>query len=57
MRKVRKLTCSIDDELHENLLAIFPEFKFEDNLRVLDEDKMKSREGKERWSSFIMPVS
>ncbi|OCF32521.1 cytoplasmic protein [Kwoniella heveanensis CBS 569] len=45
----------IDEELYENLLEIFPEFKFEDNLKHLDEDAMKSREGKERWRKFIMP--
>lgn len=33
----------------------FPEFKDTENLRVLDEDKMKSRDGKERWRAFIMP--
>jgi len=32
----------------------FPEFKFEEPLRVLDEDAMKSPEGKARWRKFIM---
>ncbi|WVR04694.1 hypothetical protein IAU60_001705 [Kwoniella sp. DSM 27419] len=45
----------IDDELYEVLLDIFPEFKFEDNLRNLDEDAMKSVQGKDRWRKFIMP--
>ncbi|ORY23987.1 putative polysaccharide biosynthesis protein [Naematelia encephala] len=49
-----KLT-PLDDELHSHLLEIFPEFKFEDALRNLDEDDMKSARGKERWRSFIMP--
>lgn len=39
------------------LLDIFPEFKFDDNLRNIDEDAMKSASGKERWRKFIMPVS
>lgn len=47
---------SIDDELHTNLLDEFPEFKFEENLRELNEDDMKSVKGKERWRRFIMPV-
>ncbi|OXG12735.1 cytoplasmic protein [Cryptococcus neoformans var. grubii Br795] len=45
----------IDDELHTNLLDEFPEFKFEENLRELNEDDMKSVKGKERWRRFIMP--
>jgi hypothetical protein len=47
----------IDDEIHERFLELFPEYKFEEALRVLDEDKMKSAGGKEKWRSFIMPVS
>lgn len=47
---------SIDDELYTNLLDEFPEFKFEENLRELNEDEMKSVKGKERWRKFIMPV-
>jgi hypothetical protein len=54
----RELTIdSIDDELHEHLLSIFPELKFEESLRILDEAEMKSANGKEKWRSFIMPVS
>ncbi|WWC59561.1 uncharacterized protein I303_102117 [Kwoniella dejecticola CBS 10117] len=45
----------IDEELYTNMLDIFPELKFEDNLRELDEDAMKSPSGKERWRKFIMP--
>ncbi|WVQ83138.1 hypothetical protein IAT38_005276 [Cryptococcus sp. DSM 104549] len=45
----------IDDELHMNLLDEFPELKFEENLRNLNEDEMKSAKGKERWRKFIMP--
>ena len=39
------------------MLELFPEFKFEENLRNLDEEAMKSASGKERWRKFIMPVS
>ncbi|WVN89381.1 uncharacterized protein L203_104604 [Cryptococcus depauperatus CBS 7841] len=45
----------IDDELYTNFLDEFPEFKFEDNLRSLNEDEMKSAKGKERWRRFLMP--
>ncbi|ODO08678.1 cytoplasmic protein [Cryptococcus wingfieldii CBS 7118] len=45
----------IDEEIYEDLLEVFPEFKFEENLRTLNEDEMKSRQGKERWRKFIMP--
>ncbi|KAL7420063.1 hypothetical protein Q5752_005028 [Cryptotrichosporon argae] len=48
-----KLT-QMDDEIHAHLLEEFPEFKFDDALRDLDEDKMKSKDGKERWRKFIM---
>ena len=47
----------MDDELHEVLLELFPEFKFEENLKVIDENAMKSASGKDRWRKFIMPVS
>ncbi len=47
---------SIDDEIYDHLLDTFPEFKFDDALRNLDEDAMKSGNGKGRWRSLIMPV-
>jgi hypothetical protein len=47
----------IDDEIHEHLLTEFPELKFDDALRVLNEEEMKSAKGKERWRNFIMTVS
>ncbi|GFZ47844.1 Protein PBDC1 homolog [Saitozyma sp. JCM 24511] len=49
-----KLT-PIDDEIHAHFLDIFPEFKFDEAIRDLDESQMKSVKGKERWRSFIMP--
>ena len=37
-------------------MEIFPEFQ-NGGLKLIDEDAMKSREGKEKWRKFIMPVS
>ncbi|KAK7042511.1 Duf757 domain-containing protein [Favolaschia claudopus] len=49
-----KLT-KIDDEIHEDTLKTFPELAENDyaKLITLDEDWMKSAEGKERWRAFI----
>lgn len=54
---INVLMTRIDDEVHADLLDKFPEFKFDDALRNLDEEWMKTREGKTRWREFIMPVS
>lgn len=51
-----KLTNRMDDEIVNDLFERFPEFKFDDALRNLDEDQMKSKAGKEKWRNFIMPV-
>jgi hypothetical protein len=51
------LTFRMDDEIVNDLFEKFPEFKFDDALRNLDEDWMKSKAGKEKWRAFIMPVS
>ncbi|TXT13054.1 hypothetical protein VHUM_01455 [Vanrija humicola] len=50
--KTIKLT-SIDDEIHAHLLDKFPEFKDHANLRVVDENWLKSKEGKERWREWL----
>ncbi|KAK0205544.1 DUF757-domain-containing protein [Desarmillaria ectypa] len=44
-----------DDEIFEHALKAFPEMTSEpyDKLTKLDEDWMKSKEGKERWRVFI----
>jgi hypothetical protein len=47
----------MDDEIVADLFEKFPELKFEDALRNLDEDQMKSKAGKEKWRNFILPVS
>jgi hypothetical protein len=57
MEKREKLTSRMDDEIVNDLFEKFPEFKFDDALRNLDEDWMKSKAGKEKWRAFIMPVS
>ncbi len=41
----------LDDDIYEHLLKDFPEF---DAAETIDEDQMKSKEGKERWRSFMM---
>ncbi|KAK3305648.1 polysaccharide biosynthesis-domain-containing protein [Chaetomium strumarium] len=41
----------LDDEIYEHLKRDFPEF---DPAETIDEDKMKSKEGKERWRTFMM---
>ncbi|KAL8637347.1 MAG: hypothetical protein Q9228_005374 [Teloschistes exilis] len=41
----------MDDEIYEHFKTDFPEF---DPTETIDEDKMKSKEGKERWRNFMM---
>lgn len=45
-----KLT-RIDDEIYEHFQKDFPDM---DVSQTIDEDKMKGKEGKERWRKFIM---
>ena len=44
-----------DDEIFEHVMRDFPEFAAAPHagLVTLDEDWMKSKEGKERWRTFI----
>jgi hypothetical protein len=56
-KRGQKLISRMDDEIVNDLFEKFPEFKFDDALRNLDEDWMKSKAGKEKWRAFIMPVS
>ena len=46
----------LDDEIFDDLIKTFPEFAEppHDKLVKLDEDWMKSAEGKERWRKFMM---
>ncbi|OAA58371.1 putative protein family UPF0368 [Niveomyces insectorum RCEF 264] len=41
----------IDDDIYAHLQKDFPDF---DPAETIDEDKMKSKEGKERWRAFMM---
>jgi hypothetical protein len=41
----------MDDEIYEHFRKEFPEF---DPTETIDEDKMKSKEGKERWRNFML---
>ncbi|KAH0559325.1 hypothetical protein GP486_004164 [Trichoglossum hirsutum] len=41
----------MDDDIYEHLKTEFPEF---DPTETIDEDKMKSKSGKERWRKFMM---
>lgn len=39
-----------DDEIYNHFKQDFPDF---DPRETIDEDKMKSKEGKERWRQFV----
>ncbi len=51
MRGSKLRLTKIDDEIYEHFKNDFPEF---DPAATIDEDKMKSKEGKERWRNFMM---
>ncbi|KAF3762069.1 hypothetical protein M406DRAFT_53381 [Cryphonectria parasitica EP155] len=54
LEKVKASTLrltKIDNDIYEHLLKDFPEF---DPAEPLNEDKMKSPEGKKRWRDFMM---
>ncbi|KAL1989182.1 hypothetical protein VTN96DRAFT_3729 [Rasamsonia emersonii] len=40
----------MDDEIYEHFKKEFPDF---DPSETIDEDKMKSKEGKEKWRNFM----
>lgn len=40
----------MDDEIYEHFKTDFPEF---DPTKTIDEDQMKSKEGKEKWRNFM----
>lgn len=40
----------MDDEIYENFKKEFPDFDLE---ATINEDEMKSKEGKEKWRNFI----
>jgi hypothetical protein len=41
----------MDDDIYDHLKKDFPEF---DPAETIDESAMKSKDGKERWRSFMM---
>ena len=41
----------LDDDIYAHFKKDFPDF---DPKETIDEDKMKSKEGKERWRNFMM---
>lgn len=41
----------MDDEIYEHFKQEFPDF---DPKETIDGDKMKSKEGKEKWRNFMM---
>lgn len=45
-----KLT-KMDDEIYDHLMKDIPDF---DPAETIDEDKMKSKAGKEKWRNFMM---
>ncbi|GME87870.1 hypothetical protein B5S28_g1294 [[Candida] boidinii] len=47
-----KLT-KYDDLIYEKFIQHFPEYKNPENVRVLVEDDMKTKDAKERWREFI----
>jgi hypothetical protein len=50
-RKGSELTLTkIDDEIHEHFWREFPDY---DIVANVDEDQMKSKEGKEKWRKFM----
>lgn len=51
MRGSKLRLTKMDDEIYEHFQKEFPEF---DPKETIDEDKMKSKEGKERWRNFMM---
>ena len=52
MRGSKLRLTKMDDEIYEDLMKHFPDF---DPQETIDEDKMKSKEGKEKWRDFMMP--
>ncbi len=51
MRGSRLRLTKMDDGIYEHFKKEFPEF---DPKETINEDKMKSKEGKERWRNFMM---
>lgn len=50
MRGSQLRLTKLDDEIHEHFKKEFPNF---DPAATINEDEMKSKEGKERWRNFV----
>lgn len=50
MRGCKLRLTRMDDDILQHLHNTFPDF---DPAETIDEDKMKSKEGKERWRNFV----
>ena len=50
MRGSQLRLTRFDDEIYEHFKSTFPDF---DPAATIDEDQMKSKEGKEQWRNFI----
>lgn len=46
--------CRLDNEIYDDFIKSFPEYANEDWDGVVDEDEMKSADGKRRWREFMM---
>ncbi|CCJ30021.1 unnamed protein product [Pneumocystis jirovecii] len=44
----------IDDEIYNHFVSTFPEYSSSESVSLIDEDKMKSPEGKTKWREFMM---
>ena len=55
MSRLTKHARRLDDEIFEHLGQAFPELMEEpyDKITKIDEEAMKSKEGKKRWRDFI----
>ena len=54
LEKVKGSTLRLtkmDDDIYNHLSEAFPDF---DPSQTVDEDEMKSKQGKERWRTFMM---
>ena len=51
MRGSKLRLTKMDNEIYDHFKREFPEF---DPKETINEDKMKSKEGKERWRNFMM---
>ena len=44
----------MDDDIYTDFIETFPEYKDPARVDEIDENEMKSKEGKDRWRTFMM---